>query len=99
LHCPDFRPLITSASGVRARATMENNKPYFKNKYNIIILYLLIHYADHDIKKINIKLIHTYIPLMLYPVRGIRSILDIPPRHPRFTKMRLNTCHFCSPHG
>jgi hypothetical protein len=25
--------------------------------------------------------IHTYIPLTLYPLRGSRGILDIPPRH------------------
>jgi hypothetical protein len=31
--------------------------------------------------------IHTYIPLTLYPRRGSRGISDIPPRHPRFTKI------------
>jgi hypothetical protein len=29
----------------------------------------------------------TYIPLTLYPRRGSRGISDIPPRHPRFTKI------------
>jgi hypothetical protein len=40
--------------------------------------------------------VHTYIPLTLYPRRGSRSISDIPPRHPRFTKIILammNTAH------
>jgi hypothetical protein len=37
------------------------------------------------------KYIHTYtyIPLMLYPRRGSRGISNIPPRHPRFTKISL----------
>jgi hypothetical protein len=34
-------------------------------------------------------LIHTYIPLPLYPRRGSRGILDIPLRRPRFTKVIL----------
>jgi hypothetical protein len=29
----------------------------------------------------------TYIPLTLYPRRDSRSISDIPPRRPRFTKI------------
>jgi uncharacterized Zn-finger protein len=29
----------------------------------------------------------TYIPLTHYPRRGSRGISDIPPRHPRFTKI------------
>jgi hypothetical protein len=29
----------------------------------------------------------TYIPLTLYPRRGSRGVLDIPPRRPRFTKI------------
>jgi hypothetical protein len=33
------------------------------------------------------KIIHTYIPLTLYARRGSRGISDIPPRHPRFTKI------------
>jgi hypothetical protein len=35
--------------------------------------------------------IHTYMPLTLYPRRGSRGISDIPPRHPRFTNIRLAT--------
>jgi hypothetical protein len=31
--------------------------------------------------------VYTYIPLTLYPRRGSRGISDIPPRHPRFTKI------------
>jgi hypothetical protein len=31
-------------------------------------------------------IVHTYIPLTLYPRRGSRGISDILPRHPRFTK-------------
>jgi hypothetical protein len=31
--------------------------------------------------------IHTYMPLTLYPRRGSRDISNIPPRHPRFTKI------------
>jgi hypothetical protein len=34
---------------------------------------------------------NTYIPLTLYPRRGSRGISDIPPRHPRFTKIMRNT--------
>jgi hypothetical protein len=30
---------------------------------------------------------YIYIPLTLYPRRGSRGISDIPPRHPRFTKI------------
>jgi hypothetical protein len=37
----------------------------------------------------HICYIHTYIPLMLYPRRGSRGILDIPPKRPRFTKIIL----------
>jgi hypothetical protein len=32
--------------------------------------------------------LHTYIPLTLYLRRGSRGISNIPPRHPRFTKIR-----------
>jgi hypothetical protein len=32
-------------------------------------------------------IIHTYIPLTLYPRRGSRDISDILPRHPHFTKI------------
>jgi hypothetical protein len=32
-------------------------------------------------------ILHTYIPLTLYPRRGSRGISNIPPRHPRFTKI------------
>jgi hypothetical protein len=35
-----------------------------------------------------VKYVHTYIPLTLYPRRGSRGISNIPPRHPRFTKIR-----------
>jgi hypothetical protein len=31
----------------------------------------------------------TYIPLTLYPRRDSRGISDIPPRHPRFTKIAM----------
>jgi hypothetical protein len=31
--------------------------------------------------------VNTYIPLTLYRLRGSRGISDIPPRHPRFTKI------------
>jgi hypothetical protein len=33
--------------------------------------------------------VHTYIyiAVMLYPRKGSRGIQDIPPRHPRFTKL------------
>jgi hypothetical protein len=31
----------------------------------------------------------TYIPLTLYLRRGSRGISDIPPRHPRFTKLAM----------
>jgi hypothetical protein len=34
--------------------------------------------------------IHSYIPLTLYPLRGSRGVSDIPPRHPRFTKISAN---------
>jgi hypothetical protein len=40
--------------------------------------------------KVTINLqayIHKYIPLTLYPRRGRRGISNIPPRHPRLTKM------------
>jgi hypothetical protein len=36
-----------------------------------------------------IIIIHTYIPLTLYPRRGSRGISNIPPRHPRFTIISL----------
>jgi hypothetical protein len=32
-------------------------------------------------------IIHTYIPLTIYPRRGSRGISNIPPRYPRFTKI------------
>jgi hypothetical protein len=38
-------------------------------------------------KRLIFIAIHTYIPLTLYPRRGSRGISDIPPRHPRFTKI------------
>jgi hypothetical protein len=34
-----------------------------------------------------IHIIHTYIPLTLYPRRSNRGISDIPPRHPCFTNI------------
>jgi hypothetical protein len=35
----------------------------------------------------NSCILHTYIPLTLYPQRGCRGISNIPPKHPRFTKI------------
>jgi hypothetical protein len=35
----------------------------------------------------DFEYIHTYISLTPYPRRGSRGISDIPPRHPRFTKI------------
>jgi hypothetical protein len=38
---------------------------------------------------LDIYILHTNIPLTLYPRRGSRGISDIPPRRPRFTKNNL----------
>jgi hypothetical protein len=44
-------------------------------------------YSNGDIIRLMMIIIHTYIPLTLYPRRGSRGISNIPPRHPRFTKI------------
>jgi hypothetical protein len=40
---------------------------------------------------IIMMILYTYIPLTLYPRRGSRGILDIPPRRSRFTIAMRNT--------
>jgi hypothetical protein len=48
------------------------------------ILLTYNNYFGHTINPIFL-VIHTYIPLTLYPRRGRRGISNIPPTHPRFT--------------
>jgi hypothetical protein len=59
-----------------------------------VIIYLIERVAEIDLLincsivfVIKIVIVHTYIPLTLYPRRGSRGISNIPPRHPRFTKI------------
>jgi hypothetical protein len=72
--------VLVSRNGLRRQyKAIENEDEYLTGNVNFKKL-------SNSINT-NYYYTNTYIPLTLYPRRGSRSILDIPPRNPRFTKI------------
>jgi hypothetical protein len=75
LHCAGIKPASSCATG--------DYSDYCA--ISVVCQFYWLIFLRFETRRI--LAIHTYIPLTLYPLRGSRGISDIPPRHPRFTKI------------
>jgi hypothetical protein len=70
--------------------TVEQNLHYSKKATGINIHSFIEKYISvptYNTQILTKRNVYTYIPLTLYPRRGIRGISDFAPKRPRFTKI------------